>query len=181
MYVVGAYIKLHIHEKIIYKNKWNLFLGLGSAGLIILSVFAFDFVGYMLKNNGIVQMYRYFGEYNTVFAVLCAVFIFLFFLNINFKSKIINLAAGSVLGIYLIHDNEFFSYWIWQVLYPNINYISSPYLHFICKVSGVFIVCLMIDLLRRATIGYAFDNWFYKNCDRIVLWFQKKKSAILRR
>ena len=178
MYIVGAYIRLHIYGKVFYKNSWNLMWGLGAALLIILSVLFFDLTGYIFKNNLLISFSTYFKEYTTVLAVLFAVFIFMYFANMNFVWKPVNQIAVSVMGIYLIHDNRSLRFYIWEVLFPNINYVNNPYLHAFLKIFAVFIVCLVIDLLRRATVGYIFDSWFYRNCDRMVLWFKKKIGVI---
>lgn len=67
-----------------------------------------------------------------------------------FSSKLINRIAGSVLGIYLIHDNPLVKKFIWMMWYPNLDYLDTWYfpLFMIGKVVLVFLVCLGIDQLR---------------------------------
>lgn len=58
--------------------------------------------------------------------------------------------AGSVLGIYLIHDNPLVRKFIWTVWSPNLDYLDTWYfpLFMVGKVALVFLVCLGIDRLR---------------------------------
>lgn len=67
-----------------------------------------------------------------------------------FSSKLINRIAGSVLGIYLIHDNPLVRKFIWTMWYPNLDYLNTWYfpLFMIGKVILVFLLCLVIDQLR---------------------------------
>lgn len=68
----------------------------------------------------------------------------------TFSSKLINRIAGSVLGIYLIHDNPLVRKFIWTMWYPNLDYLDAWYfpLFMIGKVALVFLICLSIDQLR---------------------------------
>lgn len=67
-----------------------------------------------------------------------------------FSSKLINRIAGSVLGIYLIHDNPLVRKFIWTMWYPNLDYLDTwcfP-MFMIGKVALIFLICLSIDQLR---------------------------------
>ena len=161
-YIIGGYIKLHIKDKVSYANKWNLLIGLLSAFLMIASVFCFDAAGYILKIDLLVRRADYFMEYNSILALSCAVFIFMYFSNIQLKNKWINVIAGSVLGIYLIHDNDLMRPYLWGTISPNKNYYDFPYLHAVLKIAAVFVVCLIIDLIREKTIGRLFQKWLEK-------------------
>ena len=81
-------------------------------------------------------------------------------------------------GIYLIHDNDILRPILWTVLSPNPQYVDFPYIHVLVKVSCVFIGCLAIDLLRRATIGCWFDSLFYAHCDAMI---EKLRNVIPKR
>ena len=174
MYMTGAYIRLYVHGKVKYNNRWNLVVALVSAALIELSVVAFNMLDTVLKTNRFVGSGWYFSSYNAVPGVIFAVSIFLYFSNLEFHSKPVNLIAGSVIGIYVIHDNALIRRLIWQTLWPNPAYAAAPYLHALVKIVSVFVVCLGIDLIRRATFSKVFDRWFYKHCDAMWAWIRAK-------
>ena len=149
MYVIGAYLRLYFVGKVKYKNIIN-FIGLiSSMVLMILSSFVITFVAYFLKSDVILHKAMYFREMYTILSVCCAVFAFLFFLNINLYNKYINYMSKSIFAIYLIHDSNILRPIIWEKLFPNINYLSFPYMHLIIKVSVIFMLCLLVDSVRR--------------------------------
>lgn len=153
MYIFGAYIGLHLRDRMKYANYWNLLAMLASAACLLLSVWLFDQVGIAKHSDNLVMNANYLMTYNSIPAVICAVSAFLFFERFEFRSRLINTMAGSVLGIYLIHDNDYVRQYIWQILSPNAEQLRSPYLHACGKIMAVFAVCLVIDLVQRATFG----------------------------
>lgn len=175
MYLTGAYIKLHVHGKTAYNNRWNLAVALLSALVLVLSAGALDAIGAWLHNDALIANARYFREVNMLPAVVMAISLFLYFSNIEFHSGAVDRIAGSVLGIYLIHDNELMRPLIWRQLWPNTDYLSAPYLHALIKILAVFLICLAIDLLRRATVEKLFLRGFQKLS---VAWDKKHASRV---
>ncbi|PEE37401.1 hypothetical protein COL91_28575 [Bacillus pseudomycoides] len=57
-------------------------------------------------------------------------------------------------GIYLIHDNPFIRHFIWIDLFHNAEHYYGKYLvlRSITEPIIVFLVCLLIELLRRKII-----------------------------
>lgn len=173
MYLTGAYIKLYVHGKTDYNNRWNLAAALISALFLILSAVALDAIGLWLHDDAFIQNARYFREINMLPAVAMAISLFLYFSNFTFHNGAVNRIAGSVLGIYLIHDNELMRPLIWTRLWPNTDCLSAPYLHALCKILAVFLVCLAIDLLRRATVEKVFLKYYRKLCG---VWDRKRAA-----
>ena len=92
---------------------------------------------------------------NSVIVLASASLIFLTFKNIKIKSSaFINTLAKSVLGVYLIHDNELVRKVIWAQLFPaNIQANSVQFVLFaIIKCALIFAICLVIDQIRIATV-----------------------------
>lgn len=174
MYLTGAYIKLHVHQKASYDNRWNLAAALAAAALMVLSVVGFAAVGYLLHSDFFVWNTAYFRDYSKLPAVIFAVALFLYFSNVQFVSRTVNRLAGSMVGIYLIHDNYIARKFIWQTLWPNAEHLAAPYLHALVKIPAVFLVGLGIDLARRATVGKLFDGWFSRHCDGICAWVRAR-------
>lgn len=142
MYLLGAYIRLYGNEIKHFHNMkfWRrcflgslLFIGIAS---VVPSVF-----GHWGPYNKIAYLISPFMAVICFMLALC---------HKPFSSKIINGMAGSVLGIYLIHDNPLVRKFIWTVWSPNLDYLDTWYfpLFMIGKVALVFLVCLGIDQLR---------------------------------
>ena len=134
---------------------------------MILSVLSFDMLGYLLKNNIFILNATYFKYYNSILAVIWAASTFIYFIDVKFKSKLINFISSSVLGIYLIHENDLLKRYIWRGIFPNANYANFPYIHALIKVLCIFIICLIIDVIKRFTISKIFNNWLDKNYNKI--------------
>lgn len=152
MYSIGAYIRLHVYQKVSYQNYWNLIVGILSSVLIIASVFACFYLSAHYQTNIFINNVRYFANYSSILAVIFAISWFLFFSNLNFHNRFINFVASSMIGVYLIHDNVFLRKIIWEGIYPNKLYLANPYLHCLIKVSLVFLICTLIDIIFRLTI-----------------------------
>ncbi len=80
--------------------------------------------------------------------------LFLFFKNINIKQKFFNNSilriSSFTLGVYLIHEQPLVRNILWNKV--NINtYLNTPYfiIHMIVTVLSVFIVCCIIDFIRK--------------------------------
>ena len=152
-YIIGAYIRINGFSKFDKKRtcvKTILF----SFSILIFWVIFMDSLAYILKNNSYIWMATVTRAPTSFLLLMIAIATFYIFKNNSFNSKIINFIAPSMLGVYLIHDNDLIKPWIWKELFPNNNYLYSNYLvvHFGVKVFAVFIISLVIDLLRRYII-----------------------------
>lgn len=163
MYSIGGYIGLHVkkekHPKVRY----------------ILIAVVLASVNYCI--------YKYLGEeldykevaflYTNPLVILSAVSIFMFFKDLHFKSKIINLFGSSTIGVYAISEFKFIREWLWNV-FDFSKYDCSNLLINFARILGVvalvFIVCSVIELIRQkifAVIGLLI-NKIRKNCKESV-------------
>ena len=80
------------------------------------------------------------------------------FKNLNLKyNKHINVIAGTTFGVLQIHANsDAMRTWLWVDVLKNVNMYSSRWLiiHAFASVLGIFVVCSLIDLLRKRFIEY---------------------------
>ena len=179
MYILGGYLRLHMGKVSLKKT------GIYAVSFIILmmaSVLFFDIAGIISGITKFIDYASYFRRYDTVLALGCAVSVFLYTLNFNFYNAIINRISSATLGIYLIHNNAMIDTYIWKVLYPNTEYIYNPYVHAVIKIVIVFSVSLVIDLVRQATIGAAFNKWLEKNYQKIwgcLKWIAEKSGKLI--
>ncbi|HJI74581.1 MAG TPA: acyltransferase family protein [Veillonellaceae bacterium] len=171
VYSIGAYLRLHYQDKIksIYHKKYRSIL-IFALILIFLGKGSLEVMGDILNRPDFIisKTSLYFGE---VVGIPLATIMFLTFTTMKMRyNKYINVLAGTVLGVYLIHDNDFFMRRIiWDHIFPNLNYITSDYylLFWAAKILGVFIVCSAIDFLRgkyiephiERFIDRHFDSW----------------------
>lgn len=165
MYIIGAYIRLYsIGNK---DNKLNiLILSIGLVLLTIISVFM------SYKMSPFQNAKDFFWNLNNLFMVIVAIYLFKVFQNMEFVNRPINYIAGSVLGIYLIHDNNILRPIIWFKIYNNMKYINSNYYIFnvIIKLVCIFIACLIIDKIVTKILDFT----VYKLIDKLK--FEKLKK-----
>lgn len=165
-YLIGAYIKLYYFHN---KNKNSVYLGIGVSMMIVmlLSVLLFDMLGYILKMDSFIVRATCYKEYNSIFAFLGAVYIFIYFVNLNYQNRYINRVAEAMVGVYIIHDNELLREYIWRVVSPNSQFIDFPYIHSVVKIVAVFVICLILDIVFTETIGKVIKRFIDRNYDKI--------------
>ncbi len=139
IYCLGAFIRLNI-----FKNLCDNKL---LKRLTIFSVLFISFykLSYIIPFDKIAQLRSSdYSEINSIFILIPAIYCFNFFNSLNIKyNKYVNSIASSVLGIYLIHDNNFVRMYIWKKLAVFLNINSVYYILIIILISlTVFLVCL---------------------------------------
>lgn len=138
MYIIGGYIKRFTPQ--LKKPK---FIYLLAFIILCLADFGCNFYsGYS----------RAFGIMNGPFVVAESAFLFMFFKDIDFKSKIINLFGGTTLGVYAIHENPYVRDWLWKIFDfgDKSFYKDGLYLpKFLALAIGIFIVLAIVDMIRQ--------------------------------
>lgn len=154
IYGIGGYMRLY-PSKSSLKKDWLFFFG--SLAALVLSVCAIYLAVIITGNDHWVSKITYFSATNTSpLVILFSVALFRMFKRINIGSnKVINYIAGSVLGVYLIHENVFVRSYIWNEYF--IIDINTPIIAFIflsvVKILSVFAACTAIDIIRRVLFG----------------------------
>ena len=151
LYIMASWFRLYYTPNYKWICKILLWVGISLIVTILMGVGdRIPIVGNIASN-----MYRY-DSVPALFSSLC---IFSAFLNIRIKkysifSRIILFIAPSTLGVYLIHAHANFSPWLWEFL--NLpSYMDSYLFPFIQigAVVGIFVFCIIIDIIRRCTIA----------------------------
>lgn len=149
LYFIGAYIRLHGFQTKFLQNKWSwrvlLILLVGLWGAVSMGT---AFMGMHTQNASLLADVT---KYYPLFSILISPTLLIVVLGLKpFYSKFINLISGSVLAVYLIHDNPLVRNYIWWTVSPNINQIGTNqiFLHMAKKVLIVFIICVLIDQCR---------------------------------
>ena len=152
MYILGAYIKKFVDLEKISKKKC-LIVYLASNVFLWINKFIVDF-----SINTIIPGNREHGsaliQYNSIFVVISAVALFMFFVKLNINSKLLKKSIGILssvsFGVYLIH--------VHPIVFENIlrdiaiTFANSTFIIYILKIIGcslcIYIVCSCIDYLR---------------------------------
>ncbi len=106
--------------------------------------------------------------YNSL-PVLCgSVCLFVAFVKTEIKGKypgkIINTMAGATFGVYLIHEHRYMRY-LWQTWLGVEQFGKGPWmlLYMVGCVLAVFVVCALIDLLRKALFTLIKKQKWFQN------------------
>lgn len=156
LYFISSYIRLYSNKLF---NKTSIWVTL-SLIFITLSIISI-FIGIKFSNA-----YYFIVDSNKILAVAASFSLFMFFKNINIPyNKFINTVASSTFGVLLIHANsDTMRQWLWRDTLNNVEMYNSPYLyvHAICSVLAIFIICIIIDQIRISLI----EKPFFKLWDR---------------
>lgn len=151
MYGAGAALRKCKIEKVIKNKYWFLVLYVVFAAMAWGGKFITE---YLSQKNGNFKNDNVFLQYTSIFIVLSAISLLLFFANIkirnNIAKRVINNIAPAAFGVYIIHTNPYaFQLPFWG----NLTRLCSKSLP--VMVSGVlinaiivFVVCIVIDWLR---------------------------------
>lgn len=80
--------------------------------------------------------------------------VLIIFQSFNFSSKWVDLISSATFGIYLIHDNDIVYRKLWRGQTMNVaSHLTLPKIDFVLysiqTILGVFLVCLVIELIRQ--------------------------------
>ena len=169
-YLIGGYIRLYLDKK--QDTKKIKMILLYTIILVILCILSLYLIGIIFKILPFIEYYPYkFLANNTsIFVIIIATCIFLLAKNKNIKyNKNINIASTTVLGIYLIHDNELLRYIIWNKLFPIDLYFTKWYfpIYAIIKILLVFIICYIIVRLKQIILNKPYNYIVDKIEERI--------------
>lgn len=150
LYFIAAYCRYYFNSKK-FSNKTYLTMAILAYMSTYVLVILFLILG--LKISFMDTYATYIIGMHTLPVLICSLALFLYFKDLNIKnSKIINLIASTTFGIYLIHDNRFFRYYLWHELYGIDTYLNAPVWQFILNslaaIVFTFIICSIMELLR---------------------------------
>lgn len=148
LYLIGGYIKLYKEDtKSLFKS-FIIYLLM----TVITTIFSTN--------------YSFAWSYNSVFNIISATALFVFFKSINIQSNVINKLAKHTLSVYIIHGNEFIVKYIYQSIFKTTEYYNSIWLplHLIITIILIYIGCIMIDIVRSFIFKYTVDKFFNLKC-----------------
>lgn len=147
IYFVSAYIRKY-SGKILNSKGYTM---IGALICVLIAILLSTLAINEKLFNGIADLF----DVNSPLVLLTSIFIFSYFKNIYFNSRVINYIAGSMFGVYLIHEDSFVRPFIWQNVFSSKLYANSGdgyLLYGIVASVIVFIVSILIDILVRRII-----------------------------
>ena len=140
IYTVISYIKLHVTS---LPNK--------NICLISYLIFSLLTVGSRFLNLCMSW------AYNHLFVVCSAVSLFLYFVQLDIKSKYTNILSSCSFGVFLIHTDGFFSWLIYDKIFQATKMLNADILILI----STFFICLptfylfgwILEMIRKRMIG----------------------------
>ena len=183
LFVVASYIRRFV--PVVKKLR---FLYFGIYLLASLSTLASFFVVNMIYHaTGRFEVFiKVLLEYNSPTIVVASVCLFLFFRTISipdgFLSKAILFISPLTFGIYLIHEHYLLrdlwvSFWKVDEFAKKPNFI----LHYIGVVLAVFIICGLIEWIRKTLFDLLYRSvpgkWFFRLLGKLDVIFPKKDES----
>ena len=98
---------------------------------------------------------------SNIFIFLISFLLFFCFLKLKIGSiSLINYIATSMLGVYLLHDNNLVRYYIWNEVYRNMEFLDSDYLilHILFSIISLFLTCIILDKM----LNHIFNKYIIK-------------------
>jgi hypothetical protein len=186
LYFCAAYIKKYVDVK--NNNASKHFLVATIAGLLLIAINIFLIRRGHIQHNDIRFVDDQIGiKLSSPLIVLMSIELFIGFIKLRpFYNQWVNIIASASLGVYLIHDNNFVRPFLWKTLLKTSEMYSSHYLilHAIASILGVYLVCSLIDLIRKNTIGkYCValeDRYHDKLVDRATSIAEKVSRCVKR-
>lgn len=150
LYTIGAYIRLHFDLAKISSTKAFVIAGMIYSVIYAISL-TMNYLGKYIPALSGDRRAMTLIEYQKIFTLTIAIFLFLGFLNLKIKnSKVINVISSASFAVYLIHDQQNMKEFLWTSIFKPVNHASSklfiPYT--IGVVLLIYAVCTCIELLR---------------------------------
>ena len=154
-YIIGGYIRI---VDIKYKLFWKI-SGIILFVLIFILEFFFEKLAIYYNNYTLISIQAQLSlNIYSLLPIVSSIGIIILFKDIEIYNKKINFISTSVLGIYLIHANKNIAPFLYNAWYKTNDYNENNFLmHYFIKAILIFIVALIIDILRRFTIGFIIE------------------------
>lgn len=176
-YSLGAYLKQY-PENFFIKNRFKIIFI--STICLLLSPLLFDLLG--TKINFFATNSSYFFNRTSIISILFSIALFSIFLKKDiFSNKLINNISACTFGIYLIHDNNYIRTILWTNILKVQKYVTTNYFifHMIISIIMIFLICLLIEAIRKFIIEKHLFKILDKKIDNIQLKIEKYFLLIL--
>ncbi len=183
MYFLGSYIKLY-SLKIFKNKKISIFTAIFSLAFMVLGIIVIFKFGNLFKKIGTKET-AYFWQPNTIPMLILSVSLFELFLKLKIPNlKLINVAASTTLGVYMLHDGPLAST-LWQNIFKTLDCLNSKYYLFyiIAHTFTIFILGGGVDIIRqgleRITLSKFLDSQVYEKLTSKIKKFWQKIYKVI--
>lgn len=107
-------------------------------------------VSFLLSETGHSEYIGVFADRGCVFILVLCVSVFYLFRRLTFHNNFVNHIAGSVFGVYILHQFWWGHHYIWEI--AGVEEAYKTYLffaHMILTTTAIFAIGTCIDLMRR--------------------------------
>ena len=175
LYVIAAYIRLHpIHFTGRARN--YLLYGIAVYAVVILLMVLVDITDFRPDIWGVNSYVDVLHGHNNILILAMSVFVFLAFRNFEMKpSRIVNVIAGTMFGVYLLHEFPLMRDYLTHDLFDLYDYTSSPtlILHILMVTAVIMAVGIAVEFIRQTLM----DRWLLKGLPDKVLGLQNRFDA----
>ena len=145
IYMIGGYIGLHVDKNEHVKYRYLIAVPVCA---IVNCLLAYKLEPLGLSNAAM--------RYTNPFVILMAVFALMFFKDLHFYSKAVNLVASATIGVYAIHEFKYIRAALWKMFdfsKLNCSNVFFDMVYIIGVIMIIFIICTVIELLRQRLFG----------------------------
>lgn len=181
LYLIAAYIRL-------YPKKWfsnNKVCGLLLFISLLLSTASVVCCILLGNRIGKFMPFYFVTDSNAFLAVMTGVLAFLFFKNLKIPySRLINTIVASTFGVLLIHANsDTMRQRLWKDTLDCVGHYGNQFMPFyaIGSVLGIFVICIIIDIIRIKLLETPFFKWWDKHWDSFSVAYKEKEDKLFKR
>ena len=141
IYILGGYISFFARPR----QKPNFLFLAGAAGTVLVNYLLFTRLPGWFGYQTVAQ------QYSNPLIIANAVFLLLFFKDLHFRSRLVNLLASTTLGVYALSEFRFVRTYLWQWIHFEKSDVGNVFKNVLAigvSALAVFLACALIDLLR---------------------------------
>lgn len=166
LYFISSYIKKEVLLSKIRKN--NFFIGGITIFLVLILMSSILVMSKILEGKTEFSKILLFQiAPSNICIFLISILLFFYFLKLEIgRMELINYVATSMLGVYLLHDNNLGKHYIWNEIYKNMRFMNSKYLslHVLFSIVSLFLSCVILDKL----LNYIFNKYIIKLLESLL-------------
>ena len=170
LYSIAAYYRLYIADKGLYIDS-KVCTAITVLSVSCVCIWAILCNHLVLSGHRSWNNWFYFANQNSIFILAISITIFILFqqTKIHFNKKI-NYFASLMLGVYLLHDNNFIRPWLWGTFWKVSEHINMKTDLFIiwsvCVTVGTFFISAFLEAIRILIFNTLYTR-LQRNLDRL--------------
>ena len=175
LYVIAAFVRLHSGYFSGCAKRY-LLIGIGFYLAIVLLMVLIDITGFTTDIWGVDSYVDALHWHDNILVLAMSVFVFLAFVRTEIRhSRVINAVAGTMFGVYLLHEFPLMRNYLTHDLFDLYDYTSSPtlILHILMVVAVIMAVGIVVEYVRQTLM----DRWLLKGLPDRVLGLQDRFDA----